>query len=56
MPETAIEFIKKGKVIDIHYKIIMIMIDDWKNECREKKKAELKAELMEYIDIFENAI
>ena len=43
MPDNAIEYIKKSKVIYIHYKIIMIMMDDWKNECRESRKAELKA-------------
>ena len=56
MPESVMENMKKSKVIDMYYKIIMIMIDDWKNECRESKKAELKAELMEFIDMFENAI
>ena len=56
MSDTAIEYMKKSKVIDMYYKIIMIMIDDWKNECRESKKTELKAELMEFIDMFENTI
>ena len=56
MPKSAIEFIKKQKVIDIQYKIIMIMIEDWKNEYKQSKKSELKAELMEYIDMFENTI
>ena len=42
--------------MEIYYKIIMIMIDDWKNEKNEKKKEQLKSEMMEYIDMFENAI
>ena len=56
MHDDAIEFIKKRQVMEIYYKIIMIMIDDWKNEKNEKKKEQLKSEMMEYIDMFENAI
>ena len=32
------------------------MIENWENETNEKKKDELKAEKLEYIDTFENAI
>ena len=32
------------------------MIENWENEANEKKKDQLKAEMMEYIDMFENAI
>ena len=31
------------------------MIENWENEANEKKD-QLKAEMMEYIDMFENAI
>ena len=32
------------------------MVEHWENESNEKKKYQLKAEMMEYIDMFENAI
>ena len=56
MPDHAIEFMKKSKLVDIYYKIIIIMIENWENETNEKKKDQLKAEMMEYIDMFENAV
>ena len=56
MPDYVIEFMKKSKFVDIYYKIIIIMIENWENETNEKKKDQLKAEMMEYIDMFENAI
>ena len=56
MPDHDIEFMKKSKLVDIYYKIIIIMIENWENETIEKKKDQLKAEMMEYIDMFENAI
>ena len=56
MPDHAIEFLKKSKLVDIYYKIIVIMIENLENESNEKKKDELKAQMMEYIDMFENII
>ena len=47
MPDHAIEFMKKGKLVDIYYKLIILMIENWENETNEKKKDQLKAELME---------
>ena len=38
MPDHAIEFMKKSKLVDIYYKIIIIMIENWENETNEKKK------------------
>ena len=54
MPDHDIEFMKKSKLVDIYCKIIIIMIENWENETNEKKKDQLKAEMMEYIDMFEN--
>ena len=56
MPDNAIEFMKKSKLVDIYYKSIIIMIENWENETNKKKKEQLKAEMMEYIDMFENKI
>ena len=56
MPYHAIEFMKKSNLVDIYYTIIIIMIENWENETNEKKKDQLKAEMMEYIDMFENVI
>ena len=32
------------------------MVESWENETNEKKKDQLKAEIMKYIDMFEKAI
>ena len=32
MSDHAIEFMKKSKLVDIYYKIIILMIENWENE------------------------
>ena len=41
MPDHAIEFIKKINLVDIYYKIIIIMIENWENGTNENKKDQL---------------
>ena len=40
---------KKRILVDIYYKIILIMVENWENETNEKKNDQLKAEMMEYV-------
>ena len=32
------------------------MIENWENKTNEQKKDQLKAEMLEYMDMFENAV
>ena len=40
---------KKRIFVDIYYKIILIMVENWENETNEKKNDQIKAEMMEYV-------
>ena len=38
MPDHDIEFMKKSKLVDIYYKIIIIMIENWEMKPMRRRK------------------
>ena len=55
MPDNElIIFRKRDRLIDIHFRMINILIDRWQKESDKKIRDQIRCEICDLIEFFEN--
>ena len=55
MPDSdLITFRKRDRLIDIHFRMINILIDRWQNESDKENRDQIRCEISDLIEFLEN--